>query len=654
MSQESLLWVEKYKPKGLNQIIGNVQNVQFIQRWLQNWSSELNQEILDKQKLAKENERNETNKRFKSTRIKSLLVAGSPGIGKTSSVELIGKLLGFNVVELNASDTRNKAQLHNSAQQVAQYPSLDRFFNKFKVIPQESKSKPIPTTPKAVENRYNLLICDECDGVAGQEDKGGLQELIRIIDETEHPIICICNDIQSRKIKTLKSHCHVLKWFPPSVDQILPSLMGIVKQEQLLFTILQVKSFIVQSQCDIRQSINLLQLQSYSNRTHNNSATTKPSQSSHLKDVQILDSFQSVSNMFVVPLPKNATEQKQAVSTTPKSQDCVVSNSKRSQSLLKKLDEMKKYKQSGDKQSYDAEEGEGKNYIDAVSKFYYEDSFKIPLFVQENVVLMEPSQSLSKKTDEMKNSSLREITILSETLDSISTGDHVSEKIHTKQDWELMPVEAFFSCVIPAFTHQQTSKHAFRVEFPQSLGKWKSMTKNQRILKELESQSALLCGQQSNSLDFIQSLHLIHADLFEPLQRNPPNVAECLRRLDKWNLTKENWESLQELISHSFAGIAAPKQISTELDTKTKTALTKAYKSSAHKMQFSKSNVKLKKKRQNENSNNGENDENESEEEDEDDDETDSKQDDAIIGVKQGKTTELKTATKSKAKRTKT
>ena len=36
---------------------------------------------------------------------------GPPGIGKTSAAVLVAKELGFDVMELNASDTRNKAGL---------------------------------------------------------------------------------------------------------------------------------------------------------------------------------------------------------------------------------------------------------------------------------------------------------------------------------------------------------------------------------------------------------------------------------------------------------------------------------------------------------------------------------------------------------------
>ena len=35
---------------------------------------------------------------------------------------------------------------------------------------------------------------DEVDGMAGNEDRGGVAELIALIKTTRIPIICICND----------------------------------------------------------------------------------------------------------------------------------------------------------------------------------------------------------------------------------------------------------------------------------------------------------------------------------------------------------------------------------------------------------------------------------------------------------------------------
>ena len=42
---------------------------------------------------------------------KAALISGPPGIGKTTMATIVGKACGFEVMELNASDTRNKSSV---------------------------------------------------------------------------------------------------------------------------------------------------------------------------------------------------------------------------------------------------------------------------------------------------------------------------------------------------------------------------------------------------------------------------------------------------------------------------------------------------------------------------------------------------------------
>ena len=42
------------------------------------------------------------------------LLSGPPGIGKTTAARIVCEKLGFEVVEKNASDTRNKASIEGS------------------------------------------------------------------------------------------------------------------------------------------------------------------------------------------------------------------------------------------------------------------------------------------------------------------------------------------------------------------------------------------------------------------------------------------------------------------------------------------------------------------------------------------------------------
>jgi replication factor C subunit 1 len=55
------------------------------------------------------------------------LLSGPPGIGKTSSARLVSRLLGYEVLETNASDVRNKAAINNVLGDLSSNQSLDYF-----------------------------------------------------------------------------------------------------------------------------------------------------------------------------------------------------------------------------------------------------------------------------------------------------------------------------------------------------------------------------------------------------------------------------------------------------------------------------------------------------------------------------------------------
>merc|ERR1719421_1457608 len=59
-----------------------------------------------------------------------------------------------------------------------------------------------------------LIIMDEVDGM-GAGDRGGNAALIKMIKKTRNPIICICNDAHSQKIRSLAFSCYDLKFTRP-------------------------------------------------------------------------------------------------------------------------------------------------------------------------------------------------------------------------------------------------------------------------------------------------------------------------------------------------------------------------------------------------------------------------------------------------------
>lgn len=62
---------------------------------------------------------------------------------------------------------------------------------------------------------------DEVDGMAGNEDRGGIQELINLIKNTSIPIVCMCNDRNHQKMRSLVNYCFDLRFGKPKPQQIM-------------------------------------------------------------------------------------------------------------------------------------------------------------------------------------------------------------------------------------------------------------------------------------------------------------------------------------------------------------------------------------------------------------------------------------------------
>ena len=98
---------------------------------------------------------------------KPLLLVGPPGVGKTSFVHALCRESDIDLVELNASDTRNK----NMLAQIL-YPIFSN---------------------TSLTGKDFLLFLDEMDGISNREDSGGLDFLIDLFAEPSIRVIMAAN-----------------------------------------------------------------------------------------------------------------------------------------------------------------------------------------------------------------------------------------------------------------------------------------------------------------------------------------------------------------------------------------------------------------------------------------------------------------------------
>lgn len=68
---------------------------------------------------------------------------------------------------------------------------------------------------------------DEVDGMS-TGDRGGVAAIISMLKQTKIPVICICNDRNSEKIRSLAAHCLDVKFHKPNKSLLVRRLKEIL------------------------------------------------------------------------------------------------------------------------------------------------------------------------------------------------------------------------------------------------------------------------------------------------------------------------------------------------------------------------------------------------------------------------------------------
>lgn len=159
-------WTESYRPRGLDEVVGNPKAVQDLRNWAQSW---------------------EDGKPIK----KAAVLIGTPGTGKTSAALALAADFKWDVVEMNASDQRNA----DAIKAVALRGALGETFSD---SGEYLSSK---------DGKLKLIILDEADNISGREDRGGVPAIAEVVRSTKQPVILIVNDwyALSKKSSALKT-----------------------------------------------------------------------------------------------------------------------------------------------------------------------------------------------------------------------------------------------------------------------------------------------------------------------------------------------------------------------------------------------------------------------------------------------------------------
>jgi len=222
----NLPWIEKYRPNKIEDII--------LDDCLRNKLKNL-VNINDLYDVSNSNE---------ISCLPNLIITGSPGTGKTSTMfciakQILGDKYGEALLELNASDNRGLEIINNS---------IIHFCKK--------KINGILDGSNDNNNIKKIIIFDEADNIT-RKAQNVLANMMEEYGESTR--FCFtCND-SSKIIESIQSRCLILHYRPMNRDNIKKRLDMICQTEKVNYDEKGLEAIIFISQGDIRQAINNLE-----------------------------------------------------------------------------------------------------------------------------------------------------------------------------------------------------------------------------------------------------------------------------------------------------------------------------------------------------------------------------------------------------------
>ncbi len=201
------MFSKKYTPKNLSEIVGQKEACRKIYDFYKN---------------------------FKNSRTKAILLSGPPGCGKSSSVSALAKQENVELIEINASDKRNK----NSVLEILEPASQQR----------------------SLFGGNKIILADEIDALSGTKDRGGASALTDIIKKTKFPIIMTANDAWCSKLKSVRKYSVIVEMKKLEPKEVSNYLKNICRKENINFEEKALTKLAYSVDGDLRAAINDLEV----------------------------------------------------------------------------------------------------------------------------------------------------------------------------------------------------------------------------------------------------------------------------------------------------------------------------------------------------------------------------------------------------------
>ncbi len=201
----SLDWTEKYRPQTLSQVAGHNKAVEELIRWAQSWAHGIPES-------------------------RAVVLYGRAGTGKTSTAHALAHDMGWEVIELNASDQRTADIIEKVAGSAARMCTLE-------------------------SGKRRLVIMDEADNIHGTADRGGEKAVAELIKKTSHPIILIANELYDMSAG-LRNSCKPIQFGSVMSRSMIPALKRIAEAEGITYAPGVLEKLAENANGDLRSAIN--------------------------------------------------------------------------------------------------------------------------------------------------------------------------------------------------------------------------------------------------------------------------------------------------------------------------------------------------------------------------------------------------------------